>query len=170
MRSKSIHYKKMTMNKFLENNDEECRDSSFQTKIISSEFALPDAYGAISMPIYRNSAFEFADSQAIAEAFQRGSKIHTYSRISNPTVANFEEKIKRASGAENVVALASGMAAISNTFLAIAYSGCNIVTSPHLFGNTYSFLKSTLSDFGVEIRFVDINNPEEVNSAIDEDT
>ena len=158
------------MNEYLENKKRECKYSSLQTKIITSEYAKPDAYGAISMPIYRNSAFEFADSQTISEAFQRGSKIHTYSRISNPTVANFEEKIKRASGAENVVALASGMAAISNTFLAVAYAGCNIVTSPHLFGNTYSFLKSTLSDFGVEIRFVDINNPEEVNSAIDENT
>ena len=161
---------KKTMNKSLENNERECQSSSFQTKIIAAEFARPDAYGAISMPIYRNSAFEFTDSQSIATAFERGSKVHTYSRISNPTVANFEEKIKRASGAENVVALASGMAAISNTFLAVAYAGCNIVTSPHLFGNTYSFLKSTLSDFGVDIRFVDINNPEEVNSAIDEDT
>ena len=158
------------MNNSLENNEEECQCCSFQTKIITSEFAKPDAYGAINMPIYRNSAFEFSDSQAIAEAFRRGSIIHTYSRISNPTVSNFEKKIKRASGAENVVALASGMAAISNTFLAVAYAGCNIVTSPHLFGNTYSFLKSTLSDFGVEIRFVDINDPEEVQSAIDEKT
>lgn len=148
----------------------ECTASSFQTKIITAGYTRADVYGAINMPVYRNAAFEFADSQAIAAAFQHRRDLHTYSRISNPTVANFEEKIKSASGAENVIALASGMAAISNTFFCLAYAGSNIVSSPHLFGNTFSFLKSTLSDFGVETRFVDINSLEEINSAIDENT
>jgi O-acetylhomoserine (thiol)-lyase len=153
-----------------ENNEDECTASSFQTKIITAKYAKADVHGAINMPVYRNAAFEFEDSQTIAAAFQHRTDLHTYSRISNPTVANFEEKIKLASGAERVVALASGMAAISNTFLCIASAGDNIVSSPHLFGNTFSFLKSTLSFFGVEVRFVDINDLEAVKSAIDENT
>jgi len=144
--------------------------SSFSTKIINTAYTKPDAHGAIGFPIYRNSAFEFNNSEAIAEAFQRRTDLHTYSRISNPTVANFEEKIRNASGAQHVVALASGMAAISNTFFTIAYSGCNIISSPHLFGNTFSFFRNTLSSFGVEVRFVDTNNPEEIASAIDKNT
>ena len=122
------------------------------------------------MPIYRNAAFEFEDSQTIAAAFQHRTDLHTYSRISNPTVVNFEEKMKRASGAESVVALSSGMAAISSTFLCIASAGNNIVASPHLFGNTFAFLKSTLAPFGVEVRFVDINRPDEIGAAIDGNT
>ena len=145
----------------------DCTAAAFETKIITAGYTRADAYGAINMPVYRNAAFEFADSQSIAAAFQHRRDLHTYSRISNPTVANFEEKIKSASGAENVVALASGMAAISNTFFCIAYAGANIVSSPHLFGNTFSFLKSTLSSFGVETRFVDINKLEEIHAAID---
>jgi O-acetylhomoserine (thiol)-lyase len=153
-----------------ENNEGACTTPSFQTKIITAGYAKPDVHGAINMPVYRNAAFEFDDSQIIAAAFQHRTDLHTYSRISNPTVANFEEKIKQASGAESVVALASGMAAISNTFLCIASAGDNIVTSPHLFGNTFSFLKFTLSFFGVEVRFVDVSDPEAVKSAIDENT
>lgn len=68
------------------------------------------------------------------------------------------------------MALASGMAAISNTFLTIAYAGCNIVTSPHLFGNTFSLFKFTLADFGIEVRFVNTDNLSEIEAAIDENT
>ena len=154
------------------NSNDKNQDSiySFSTKIINTTYAKPDAHGAINFPIYRNTAFEFKDSESIAEAFQHRTDLHTYSRISNPTITNFEEKVKIASGAQQVVALASGMAAISNTFLTIAYSGCNIIASPHLFGNSFSFLRNTLSCFGVEIRFVDTNNFEEIKSAIDHNT
>ena len=154
------------------NSNDKIQDSasSFSTKVINTAFAKPDIHGAINFPIYRNAAFEYSDSNAIAEAFQHRTDLHTYSRISNPTVSNFEEKVRIASGAHHVVALASGMAAISNTFLTIAYSGCNIISSPHLFGNTFSFFRNTLSSFGVEVRFVNTNNLEEITSAIDRNT
>jgi len=145
-------------------------NQSFSTKIISTAFQKPDVHGAITFPIYRNAAFEFADSETIAAAFQSRIDAHTYSRISNPTVTNFERKIKAASGAESVIAFATGMAAITNAFFTIAYAGSNIVSSPHLFGNTFSFFKSTLSAFGVEIRFVDTNDLQQITDAIDENT
>ncbi|MDR3189334.1 MAG: PLP-dependent transferase [Prevotellaceae bacterium] len=142
----------------------------FSTRIIRRHFAKPDAHGAITLPIYKNAAFEFPDSESIAAAFQFRHELHTYTRISNPTVAGFEDKVKAASGAENVVALASGMAAIANTFMTIAYAGCNIVASPHLFGNTFAFFKSTLAEFGVEARFVNTDNLDEVAAAVDQNT
>jgi len=144
----------------------------FSTRIINEKFKKEDIHGAISMPIYRNAAFEFTDSESIAAAFQYKEEIasHTYTRITNPSVENLERKIKVASGAENVMMVASGMAAISNTFLTLAYSGSNIITSPHLFGNTFSLFKFTLAAFGVEVRFVDTDSIEEIASAIDENT
>ncbi len=150
----------------------DCQQKSFSTRVISEKFSRKDAHGAITMPIYRNAAFEFADAESIAAAFQNKEKdpSHTYGRISNPTVENLENKIKAASGAHNVHAVASGMAAISNAFLTIIYSGCNIVTSPHLFGNTFSFLKFTLDAFGVETRMVNTDNLAEIEAAIDENT
>lgn len=148
------------------------RNDKFSTRVISEKFNKQDVHGAISMPIYRNAAFEFADSESIAAAFQYKEDIasHTYTRITNPSVENLERKIKAASGAENVMMLASGMAAISNTFMTIAYAGSNIVTSPHLFGNTFALFKFTLAAFGVEVRFVNTDNIEEIASAIDENT
>ncbi|MDR3252855.1 MAG: PLP-dependent transferase [Tannerella sp.] len=144
--------------------------NKISTKIIATKYAKPDVHGAINMPVYRNAAFEYPDSQSIADAFAFRTDLHTYSRISNPTVANFEAKIQQASGAENVMALASGMAAISNTFLTIASAGNNIVSSPHLFGNTFSFFRSTLASFGVEIRYVDTDDLYAVAAAIDGNT
>lgn len=150
----------------------ECAKEGFSTRIINTKFGKKDVHGAISMPVYRNAAFEFADSEAIAAAFQYKEELasHTYSRLSNPSVDNFERKMKAASGADDVMALASGMAAISHVFLTLGYAGCNIVTSPHLFGNTFSILKFTLAEFGVETRFVDTDNIEEIAAAIDENT
>jgi O-acetylhomoserine (thiol)-lyase len=142
----------------------------FSTKIINSKPIKPDVYGAIGFPIYKSVAFEYDDSEGIAAAFQYKYDQHTYSRVSNPSVVSLEAKIKAASGAEQVMALASGMAAISNTFFTLAYAGSNIVSSPHLFGNTFSFLKFTLSHFGVELRFVNTDNLNEIAAATDENT
>lgn len=148
------------------------QDKKFATRIISEKYTKKDIHGAISLPIYRNAAFEFPDSESIAAAFQYKEEIasHTYTRITNPSVENLERKIKTASGADNVMMVASGMAAISNTFFTLAYAGSNIVTSPHLFGNTFSFFKFTLAAFGVEVRFVNTDNLEEIAAAIDENT
>lgn len=144
----------------------------FNTRIITSTTTKQDTHGSINTPIYKTAAFEFDNSEAIAAAFQNkvNQPTHTYTRISNPTVEALENKILKASGADDVMLVASGMAAISNTFMALAWTGSNIVTSPHLFGNTFSFFQFTLAAFGVEVRFVDTNNLKEIEQAIDENT
>ena len=142
----------------------------FSTKVIHAGYAKADAHHALQMPIYSNAAFEFETAEAMEEAFLGRRPDHSYSRISNPTVENFERRVRAITGASSVTALSSGMAAISNVFLAIAQTGNNIVTSNHLFGNTYSFFVSTLKAFGVETRFCDLTNQEEVDKNIDENT
>lgn len=129
-----------------------------------------DIHRSINTPIYASAAFEFSSAEEMEEAFQGRTQQHTYSRISNPTVESFEEKVREYSNAVAVTALSSGMAAIANTFMCIAYSGSNIVTSPHLFGNTYSLLQYTLADFGVEVRFCNMLNPSEVEKNVDGNT
>lgn len=142
----------------------------FSTRIIHTEYAKKDVHNALQMPIYSNAAFEFDTAEQMEDAFLGRSPDHAYSRISNPTVENFEQRIRSITGALGVTALSSGMAAISNVFFTIAKSGDNIVTSKHLFGNTYSFLTSTLQAFGVETRFCDLTNMEEVANAINKKT
>ena len=143
---------------------------SFNTKLLHTEYGQPDAYNALSMPVYNSVAFEFETAEQMESAFTGKSTEFAYSRITNPTVQHFEDRVKTISGAYSVTALNSGMAAISNAIMTVAQTGSNIVTSHHLFGNTYSFLVSTLGAFGVETRFCDLTNMQEVEAQIDENT
>ncbi|MDR2389079.1 MAG: PLP-dependent transferase [Tannerellaceae bacterium] len=146
------------------------KNISFEAQLLHIPYEKPDIYHALSMPVYHAVAYEFETAEAMEEAFCGRTKDHCYSRITNPTVQYFEDRVRSVTDALSVTALNSGMAAISNTFLTLAYAGSNIVTSPHLFGNTYSFLKNTLAALGVEARFCDLTNPEEVRARIDEHT
>jgi O-acetylhomoserine (thiol)-lyase len=145
-------------------------DLSFEGKILHTPFGKEDVYGAMNMPVYQNAAFEYETAEEMEAAFCGKSANHTYSRITNPTVQNFESRVQSITGALSVTALNSGMAAISNAMITLAQSGSNIVTSKHLFGNTYSFFASTLAAFGVETRFCDLTNSYDVESHIDNNT
>ena len=144
--------------------------SNYETDILTLPYAKPDAYGAISMPIYHSASFEFASAKAMSDAFCGRSPEHSYSRISNPTVQNFERRVQRHTGALSVTALNTGMAAIANTLLALAQQGTNIVTSKHIFGNSFSLIQTTLGQFGVEMRTADLTNLEETEAKIDSNT
>jgi O-acetylhomoserine (thiol)-lyase len=106
----------------------------------------------------------------MADAFCGRVDAPDYSRVTNPTVTFFENKVKALTGASEVIALSSGMAAISNALMALAAAGKNIVTSKHLFGNTYSLIASSLLRFDVKPKFVDLTNLEAVERAVNEDT
>ena len=140
------------------------------TDVINKPFPRKDAHGAISMPVYDTAAFEFDTAEEMEDAFLGKSGKHTYTRISNPTVEAFESRIQTASGAEHVMAVASGMAAITNTFLTIASAGTNIVTTAHLFGNTFSLFFATLKAFGVQVKFCNLLDINDVEKNIDENT
>ncbi|MDR0547781.1 MAG: aminotransferase class V-fold PLP-dependent enzyme [Dysgonamonadaceae bacterium] len=143
---------------------------SLSTQILNQRFQQNDAHGSISMPIYSGAAFEFNTAEEMEDAFLGKSGKHTYSRISNPTVEAFEDRIRQISGAKQVLAVSSGMAAISNVFMTIASAGSNIVTTSHLFGNTFSLFLFTLKAFGVEVRFCNLLDIKDVEKNIDENT
>ena len=138
-----------------------------QTQAIHQPYKRRDAYDALSMPIYNAIAFEFDNAEVMADAFCGRIDAPDYSRVENPTVTNLEQRVKALTGAENVIALNSGMAAISNTLFSVVEQGKNVITSRHLFGNTYSLLTSTLSRLGVEARLCDLTDVEAVERLID---
>lgn len=141
-----------------------------KTIAIQSPFPHRDAYGAIAMPVYHTDAYEFDNATIMADAFCGRINEPDYSRVTNPTVINFEDRVKMLTNARDVVAVNSGMAAISNVLITLASAGKNIVTSRHLFGNTFALISKTLSRFGIECRAVDLINLEEVKKAVDENT
>ncbi|WP_304248156.1 PLP-dependent transferase [Parabacteroides gordonii] len=142
-------------------------DISFEARVLHTPYEKPDAYNALSMPVYNTAAYEFDTAEAMEAAFCGNTSDHAYSRITNPTVQYFEDRVRAITGAMSVTALNSGMAAICNTLMTIGRANANIVTSPHLFGNTFSLMKNTLAAFGMEARFCDLTNPDEVRTNID---
>jgi O-acetylhomoserine (thiol)-lyase len=129
-----------------------------------------DIHGALRFPVYDSVAFEFESARDIQLAFEGRKMAHSYTRISNPTVEDFENRVRLLSDAQGVVAVSSGMAAISNLVLAIADAGSNIVTTRYLFGNTYSLFENTLKPWGLETRYVNLDNLDEIRASIDEKT
>ncbi len=143
---------------------------NYETTVLTTPYAQPDPFGALAQPVYHSAAFEFPSAAAMSDAFCGRSPRHSYSRISNPTVQNFERRVARYTGAMSVTALNTGMAAISGSMLNLVQKGCNVVTSRHLFGNTFSLLSRTLGQFGVEMRTADLCNLKETERLIDENT
>lgn len=141
-----------------------------QTQAIHLPYVRRDAFDALSMPVYNAVAYEFDDAQTMSDAFCNRIDAPDYGRCENPTTRYFEERVKALTHAPMVTALNSGMAAISNTLMALASQGKNVVTSRHLFGNTYSLLTRTLARFGVETRLVDLTRPEAVEAEVDGNT
>ncbi len=128
------------------------------------------AHGALRGPVYDTVSFDFASAEDIAAAFAGRKAAHSYSRITNPTVAELEGRVQSLAGGVGVVALSSGMAAISTAIMALAGAGTNIVAARSLFGNTTSLLTHTLAPWGLETRFVDMDDHAAVAAAMDADT
>lgn len=142
----------------------------FTTKALHSKFSKKDVHGSLKIPVYESVAFESETAEDLASAFQGKKPAHTYSRITNPTVEYFEGQVKNLTNSFGVVAVSSGMAAITNLILTVASSGNNIVTTKNLFGNTYSLFERTLKPWGLNVKYTDLNNVNSVKDAIDNNT
>jgi len=117
--------------------------------------ASKDIHDALRPPVYEAAAFEYDNAENMEAAFAGELPHHSYSRSSNPTVSELEKRLQLLSGADHVLALSSGMAALSNLTLLLCRPGDNVLVSPYLFGNTLSFFHQTLKELAIEARTVD---------------
>lgn len=140
------------------------------TKAIHTPFQRRDAFDALQMPVYNCLAFEFDNASVMSDAFCGRTNAPDYSRVLNPTVTHFEEIIMNLTGAKEVSAFTSGMAAISAMLFSTASAGKNIVTSRHMFGNTFLLISSTMRRFGIEARIIDLTDYNAVSKAVDDNT
>lgn len=143
---------------------------NFTTRSLNISFPKKDPHNALAFPVYESVAFDFENSEQIAANFRGEYPAHVYSRTSNPTVEYFETKMRVLTGSHHVLAVTSGMAAISSTMMAVCKQGDNIISGRHLFGHTLSLFEQSLSAYGVETRFVDTTQTGLVESLIDENT
>ena len=125
--------------------------------------------GSTLPPVYQTSAFEQDTAADLEKIFENKAPGYCYTRVANPTVTAFENRITKLEGGIASVACASGMAALTNAFLNILRSGDEIVSSASLYGGTIDLFED-LSAFGITTRYVENNNWKEIEAAINEHT
>jgi O-acetylhomoserine (thiol)-lyase len=142
------------------------REYGFRTRAIHAGNIPDQVTGARALPIYQSTAFVFDDTADAAARFALQKYGNIYSRLSNPTVASFEERVASLEGGLGAVATASGLAAQYIVFASLAGAGDHIVASANLYGGSITQLDVTLRRFGVETTFVGSANAEDYAAAI----
>lgn len=146
------------------------REYGFRTRAIHAGNIPDEASGSRALPIYQSASFVFDDTADAAARFALQKYGNVYSRLSNPTVASFEERVASLEGGLGAVATASGLGAEFITFAALAGAGDHIVASAQLYGGTLTQLDTTLRQFGVETTFIDSADPAAYAAAITDRT
>ncbi len=126
--------------------------------------------GSMSVPIFQTTAYEFRDSEHAANLFELKEMGNIYTRLMNPTTDVFEKRVCALEQGIGAVATASGTAAIFYTFANVAESGDNILIAKQAYGGTLTLGAHTIKRFGIEARFFDVYNLDELESQIDSKT
>ena len=146
------------------------RQFGFRTRALHAGARPEPETGARAVPIFQTSSYVFEDPESAAAYFNLQEYGNTYSRIMNPTVAAFEERIANLEGGVGGVAFASGLAAQSATFFTLLSPGDHVVASRALYGGSITQLKHLFKKLSVELTFVDPDDPDEWDSATTEQT
>lgn len=146
------------------------RNYGFRTRAIHAGNVPDAATGSRALPIYQTSAYVFDDTADAAARFALQKYGNIYSRLANPTVASFEERVASLEGGLGAVATGSGLSAQFITFASLAGAGDHIVSSANLYGGSITQLDVTLRRFGVNTTFVRSSNPADYAAAITDKT
>ena len=123
-----------------------------------------------AVPIYQTTSYVFDDTQHAADLFALRVPGNIYTRIMNPTQDVFEQRVTQLEGGIAAVATASGQSAVAYSVLNIARAGDNIISVSTLYGGTYNLFAHTLPQYGIEVRWVDPDDPGAVAALVDENT
>ena len=146
------------------------REFKFETLQLHAGQVVDATTKSRAVPIYQTTSFVFEDTQEGADLFALQKAGNIYTRITNPTTSAFEERIAALEGGVGALATASGMAALTYTILGLAHAGDHVVAASTIYGGTFNLLKETLPRYGITTTFVDIDNLEEVEVAIKDNT
>ncbi len=135
------------------------RSWGFRTRAIHAGARPEPVTGARAVPVFQTTSYVFENTADAADLFALQKYGNVYSRIGNPTVAAFEERIASLEGGIGAVATASGQSAEFVTIAALCRAGDHIVSSAQLYGGTRTLLEGTLARFGVDTTFVSTGDP-----------
>ena len=142
----------------------------FSTAAIHAGYHSDPTTRAAAVPVYQTTSYTFDDSQHGADLFNLAVAGNIYTRIMNPTNAVLEARVAALEGGVGALALASGMTAITYALQALCSPGSNIVSTSQLYGGTYNLFAHSLPNQGIQCRFVDHDDLDALEAAIDDNT
>ncbi len=142
------------------------RSFGFATRALHAGTPPDPTTGSRVMPVYQTAAYVFGTTEQAAELFQLRSYGHIYSRISNPTVSAFEERMASLEGGLGAIAFSSGLAAQLCTVLALAQAGDHVVSSQNVYGGTVTQFTVTLRRMGIDASFAPVDDYAALEAAI----
>ena len=154
----------------MEHMEEKPRTFGFDTRQVHSGQRPDPNTGARAVPIYQTTSYVFEDPESAAAYFNLQEYGNTYSRIMNPTVAVFEERVASLEGGSGAVAFASGIAAQAAALFTLLQPGDHIVSSSALYGGTVNQFKHLLRKMNVGLTWVDPDEPGAWQAAVRENT
>ena len=141
-----------------------------ETLLIHAGYAGDPTTHAVATPIYQTVAYEFDSAQHGADLFNLAVAGNIYTRIMNPTTDVLEKRVAALEGGVGALAVSAGSAAINYAILNIATAGRNIVSTPQLYGGTYTLFAHMLPAQGIRVKFAKSDRPEDIAAEVDADT
>jgi len=141
----------------------------FDTKAIRTQIPRTQ-YQEHSAPLFLTSSFVFDSAEELRAAFNEENEDYVYSRYSNPNVDEFVNKVCVMEGAEDGVAMASGMAAVYTTFMALLQTGDHVISCSSVFGATHTIFNKYFPKLGISHSYFDANNPEKIEALVKANT
>jgi O-acetylhomoserine (thiol)-lyase len=129
-----------------------------------------DSARSVAVPIYQTVAHDFIDAEHAAGVFDLDIPGFHYNRINNPTNAVLEARLTELEGGVGTVTFSSGMAAVTQAIFTLASAGNNLVSSPNLYGATYTLFAHVLPRYGIAVKLAKQGDPASIESLIDEST
>ena len=141
-----------------------------ETLALHAGWRADPATGAVAPPIYQTTSYQFENAEHAADLFALRKLGNIYTRLGNPTTDILEQRLTALEGGAAALVVASGQAASAFAIQNLARAGDNIVSSTDLYGGTWNLFANTLRDQGIEVRFVDPEDPQAFARATDERT
>ncbi len=141
-----------------------------QTIAIHGGYEIDPTTRSVATPIYQTVAYEFESAQHGADLFNLAVPGNIYTRIMNPTSDVLEKRVAMLEGGVASLALSAGSAAVNYAIINLAEAGDNIVTTPQLYGGTYTLFAHMLPKLGIEVRFAAGDSPADLEKLIDAKT
>jgi len=146
------------------------KSNNIETQAIHAGRINDEQFGSLATPLYQTSTFIFDDAAQGAARFAGESEGYIYSRLGNPTTRQLEQRVAVMEGMEDAAATATGMGAVSGALLANLQAGDHLISSKAVYGCSFALMSHMLTKFGIEVTFVDMTVPENIEDAIQENT